>query len=111
MSHLFGVGLNIEVNRIICDFRMHIQKKQGIPLRSLSLALYKCGTEITSLQFERVLAQFAIFTTKVQMQALMKAFNSNGCLSVADFLTALRPRLDGRRAAIVRAAWNQISEG
>jgi len=67
MSHLFGVGLNIEVNRIICDFRMQLQKKQGLALRSLSLALYKCGSEISCTQFEKVLASFAIFTTKVQM--------------------------------------------
>jgi hypothetical protein len=45
------------------------------------------------------------------MQALMKAFNSNGSLCVDNFLTALRPRLEGRRAAIVKAAWEHISEG
>ena len=111
MSHLYGVGLNIECNRIICDFRMQLQKKQGIALRSLSLALYKCGQELTSVQFEKVLASFAIFTTKVQSQTLMKAFNSNGCLCVASFLKALRPCLEGRRAAVVKAAWNHISEG
>jgi hypothetical protein len=66
MSHLFGVGLNIECNRIICDFRMQLQKKQGIPLRSLSLALYQAGSELSAAQFEKVLSQFAIFTTKVQ---------------------------------------------
>ena len=45
------------------------------------------------------------------MQTLMKAFNSNGCLCVASFLKALRPCLEGRRAGVVNAAWNHISEG
>lgn len=41
----------------------------------------------------------------------MKAFNSNGFLCVTSFLAALRPCLEGRRAAVVNAAWNHISEG
>ena len=43
MSQLYGVGLNIETNRIINDFRMQLQKKRGIALRALSLSLYERG--------------------------------------------------------------------
>lgn len=108
MSHLFGVGLNIETNRIINDFRMHLQKKQGIALRSLSLTLYKAGSELTSAQLEKCLGAFCIFPTKVQLQTLMKSFDCNGCLSVDAFLAALRPDLNARRLAVVKAAWERI---
>jgi hypothetical protein len=33
---LFGVGLNIEVNRINTQFKMQIQKRGGIGIRSLA---------------------------------------------------------------------------
>lgn len=65
MSYLYGVGLNIETNRIICDFRINLQKKKGVALRSFSIALYKAGSVLTSAQFEKVLGEFNIFPTKV----------------------------------------------
>ena len=35
MSHLFGVGLDIEVKRINTQFKMQIQKRGGIGIRTL----------------------------------------------------------------------------
>jgi len=112
MSQLFGVGLNIETNRIITDFRMHLQKKQGMALRSLSIRMHKadaqqCG-HLTSAQLEKVLGSFAIFPTKVQLQTLIKSFESEGCLCIESFMNALRLPLNERRQAIVDAAWSTI---
>ena len=100
MSHLFGVGLNIETNRIINDFRMQLQKKKGLALRALSLALYARGDHLSSDDLEKVLASFNIFPTKVQLQTLMKSFDDNGSLSVDSFMAHLRPKLTDRRAAV-----------
>jgi len=112
MSQLFGVGLNIETNRIITDFRMQLQKKQGMALRSLSICLYKADSQqcgrVTSAQLEKVLASFAIFPTKVQLQTLMKSFESEGALCIESFMAALRMPLNERRQAIVDAAWSHI---
>jgi len=47
MSHLFGVGLNIECNRIINELRMQLQKRAGIALRTFGLVLYKAGNSLT----------------------------------------------------------------
>ncbi len=48
----------------------------------------------------------------MQIQALIKAFDSNGSIDVDAFLAAMRPPLTGRRLAIVNAAWDRIdSEG
>ena len=37
MSQLYGVGLDIEVKRINTQFKMQIQKKGGIGIRSLGV--------------------------------------------------------------------------
>ena len=65
MSHLFGVGLNIECNRIINELRMQLQKRAGIALRTFGLVLYKAGNNLSFQQFERALASYNIFLTKV----------------------------------------------
>ena len=42
------------------------------------------------------------------MQALVKAFDSNGSINVDAFMAAMRPPLSGRRLAIVNTAWDRI---
>lgn len=65
MSQLYGVGLNIETNRIINDFRMQLQKKRGIALRALSLSLYERGSNLSQSDLEKVLGNNGLFPTKV----------------------------------------------
>lgn len=110
MSQLYGVGLNIECNRLINDFRMKLQKKQGLPLRAIGLCFWSKGARLSQADFEKCLAEFNIFPTKVQLQTLMKGFGQDGCLCVESFMCALRPELCGRRKAIVDAAWAAIDE-
>jgi Ca2+-binding EF-hand superfamily protein len=108
MSQLFGVGLNIETNRLLNDFRMKLQKKPGMAMRGVSIAFCKAGDSLSSAQLETCLSHFNIFPTKVELQTLMKSFGEGGQLSTAAFLAALRPQLAGRRKAIVDAAWAKI---
>ena len=102
------MGLNIETNRILNDFRMQMQKKRGLAMRALSLSLYECGQQLTSQQFEKVLGNNGLFPTKVHLQTLMKSFGGDR-LCVSSFLSAARPALNARRAAVVQAAWQRIA--
>jgi len=76
----------------------------------LSLALYERGARLSSANFEKVLASFNIFPSKVHLQTLIKSFGGD-CLDVDCFMGALRPSLNSRRSAIVKAAWDRIAEG
>ena len=108
MSQLYGVGLNIETNRIINEFRMQLQKRRGIALRAVSLALHERGAQLSCADFEKVLACFNIFPSKVHLQTLMKSFGGDH-LCVESFMKALRPCLNERRCGIVKAAWERIA--
>lgn len=69
MSHVYGVGLNIETNRITTQIKMQLQKKNTLALRQLSLLLHKndnSGSGVLTLSvFEKSLASFNLFPTKV----------------------------------------------
>jgi|688.fasta_scaffold609473_1 hypothetical protein len=80
MSNLFGVGLNVECNRIITAIKMHLQKKGGIGLRALAIVLHKadltsCG-HLTPNDFEKTLNNFGLFLSKVEMQILVRAYGN-----------------------------------
>ncbi len=114
MSHLFGVGLTITVNNIVNEIRMQLQKRQGIALRSLSILLHKADRSssglLTVAEFEKTLASFNLFPTKVQLQAIVKAFDVEGQLSIKGFLDALRNGcINKRREAIIRIAWDKLA--
>lgn len=113
MSHLFGVGLNIESNRINTQIKMHLQKRGGIGLRALTILLHRAdlaGQGCLSVQeFERTLGSFNIFPTKVELQTLVKAFgNGSDAVEYERFLGGLRGTLNDRRMNIVRLAFENV---
>lgn len=71
MSHLYGVGLNIETQRITTHLKKQIQKKGGIGLRALAISLTRSDRSgsgsLDSDDFEAVLALYNIFPSKVQL--------------------------------------------
>lgn len=106
MSHLFGVGLDIEVNRICCQLKMQIVKRKGIGMRALALHMGRADLyykrEMYVEEFTSALAGFNLFPSKVELQALVRAFDSgNGMVSYEKFVDRMRDPLDARRAAIV----------
>ena len=62
MSHLYGVGLEIEVNRIKTQFKLQIQKRAGVGMRSLANVFKKADKNanglLTQEEFTEALASF-----------------------------------------------------
>jgi len=71
MSHLFGVGLDIEVNKINAQFKMQIVKKGGIGIRSLAVIFRRADTngnkKLDIEEFTEALAAFGLFPKKVEV--------------------------------------------
>jgi Ca2+-binding EF-hand superfamily protein len=112
MPHLFGVGLDIEVKRIITQLKMQIVKRGGIGMRALAIHLARCDyTGCKSFdfeEFEAALASFNLFPTKVQLQSFIKAFGSDGRISYEKFVEAMREPMSARRAAIVNLCFEKV---
>lgn len=67
MSHLFGVGLQIEVQRIQVNFRMILAKKGGVSnlatcFREMDINGNGC---LDPEEFEKGLSKLGLFPTKV----------------------------------------------
>jgi hypothetical protein len=62
MSHLYGVGLDIEVNRIKTQFKIQIQKRAGVGMRSLADVFKRADKNgnklLTQEEFTEALANF-----------------------------------------------------
>lgn len=71
MSHLHGVGLEIEVKRINTELKMHIVKRGGIGIRSIGTIFrrmdYNGNRKLDREEFTEALATFGLFPTKVQI--------------------------------------------
>lgn len=69
MSHLFGVGLPIEINRINTNFRMILAKRGGIGIRSLGVIFRRMDVngnrKLDFEEFEKALSTFGLFPTIV----------------------------------------------
>ena len=94
---LFGVGLDFTVRRLNSDLKDYILRKQGSVsvkiLRDIFSKFDKNGNQkLEPLEFERGLATFGFFPKKVDLQALIKAYDRNGDGSVdfEEFLSGLQ---------------------
>ena len=94
---LFGVGLDITIKRLNSDLKDYILRKQGSVslkvLRDIFSKFDKNGNQkLEPLEFERGLAAFGFFPKKVDLQALIKAYDKNGDGSVdfEEFINGLQ---------------------
>ena len=114
MSHLFGVGLQIEIQRIQIQFRMVLAKKGGV--HSLATCFKQMDTNgngyLDPEEFENGLKQLGLFPTKVQLQTLFKYYDSDasGSISYGEFVAALRDPLAGPRLDVVQRAWRSLDK-
>lgn len=114
MSHLYGVGMNITVNRINTEFKCEIQKRGGIGIRSLANIFRRMdhnGNKKLDIQeFTEALAAFNLFPKKVDIQALMKYYDidNDGNITYEEFIRGLREPLSERRQRMVEIAWEQL---
>lgn len=85
-------------------------------MRALAITLCKAAGGAPCMDaedFEAALASFNLFPSKVELQALCKAFPSDegaGMVSYGKFVERMRDALSERRHTIVCAAWCKIDE-
>lgn len=114
MSQLYGVGLDIEVGRINNQFKMQIQKRGGIGIRSLGVIFrrmdFNGNRKLNQQEFTEALATFGLFPKIVEIQALMKFYDVDGDGNVCyeEFIRGLRDPLTARRKVMVDKAFALI---
>ena len=115
MSQLYGVGLNIEVGRINNQFKMQIQKRGGIGIRSLGVIFRRMDNngnrKLDQAEFTEALATYGLFPKVVEIQALMKYYDvdGDGNITYEEFIRGLRDPLSDRRRAMVDKAFDLIN--
>jgi Ca2+-binding EF-hand superfamily protein len=96
MSHLFGIGLQVEVNKINMSFRMQLAKRGLAAFKHLNKVFHEMDSNgngfLDYKEFERGLAALGLFPSKVQLQTLFKVYDSNqdGKISYEEFVSVLR---------------------
>lgn len=114
MSQLYGVGLNIEVGKINNQFKMQIQKRGGIGIRSLGVLFRRMDNngnkKLDQAEFTEALAAYGLFPKIVEIQALMKFYDvdGDGNITYEEFIRGLRDPLGERRLAMVEKAFAMI---
>ena len=114
MSQLYGVGLNIEVGRINNQFKMQIQKRGGIGIRSLGVIFRRMddngNKKLDLREFTEALNTYGLFPKVVEIQALMKYYDvdGDGNITYEEFIRGLRDPLTARRKAMVDKAFALI---
>lgn len=114
MSQLYGVGLNIEVGRINNQFKMQIQKRGGIGIRSLGVIFRRMDNngnrKLDQAEFTEALAAYGLFPKIVEIQALMRYYDvdGDGNITYEEFIRGLRDPLNERRKNMVDKAFNLV---
>ena len=114
MSQLYGVGLNVEVGRINNQFKMQIQKRGGLGIRSIGVLFRRMDNngnkKLDQGEFTEALAQYGLFPKVIEIQALMKYYDidGDGNITYEEFIRGLRDPLTERRKAMVDKAFNLI---
>jgi Ca2+-binding EF-hand superfamily protein len=112
----YGVGLDIKIKELNMKFKMHLQKKGGIGLRSLAHIFkrmdFNGNKKLDAMEFEEALGSFGLFPTKVELQALVKYYDTDqdGSVSFEEFISGLRDELSERRQAMVQKAFNILDK-
>ena len=112
MSHLYGVGLDIQVKKLNTEFKMQIQKRGGIGIRTLGRIFRRMDNngnkKLDMEEFTEALASFNLFPKKVDLQALMKFYDidGDGNITYEEFLRGLREPLTERRLNMVKKAFH-----
>jgi len=104
------------VRELNLQFKLAIQQKGGVGLRSLARIFrrmdFNGNKKLDAAEFEQALGAFGLFLKKVELQALMKYYDvdGDGNVSYEEFLRGLREELTERRAKMVQKAFNMMDK-
>jgi Ca2+-binding EF-hand superfamily protein len=99
------------VRELNLRFKLSIQQKGGVGIRALRRIFtqmdFNGNRKLDSQEFEQALAAFGIFPKKVELQALMKYYDTDGDgnINYNEFLSGLKDDLSERRINMVRKAF------
>jgi len=108
--------LDVMVRELNLKFKLAIQQKGGVGIRSLRTIFkqmdFNGNKKLDYSEFEQALAAFGIFPKKVEIQALMKFYDvdGDGNVSYEEFLRGLREELSERRLNMVKKAFAMLDK-
>jgi len=110
----YGVNQDVMVRELNLQFKLAIQQKGGVGLRTLKVIFkrmdFNGNKKLDSSEFEQALAAFGIFPKKVELQALMRHYDvdGDGNISYDEFIRGLRDELTERRKVMVNKAFAML---
>jgi Ca2+-binding EF-hand superfamily protein len=111
---LYGIGLDVEVKRIILKLKLNISKRKACiyGLRRI-FKRYDADSsgKLSPSSFEEALAEFGLFTTQKEQQALTKYFGKDNALCYNSFLKKFREPLSKRRYDLIIKVFSGIDVG
>ncbi|KAL4453685.1 hypothetical protein ABPG74_009581 [Tetrahymena malaccensis] len=112
---LYGVGLNVQVDRIKTEFRLYVSKqKGGLNVRNLRRIFeqldYQQSGQLNLDDFKAGLNKFGFFLKNVDYQCLLKYFDveQNGHVSYLGFLSCISETLNQRRVNFVLKVFDSV---
>ena len=99
------------VRELNLKFKLAVQQKGGVGIRSLRRIFnqmdFNGNKKLDCQEFEQALASFGIFPKKVELQALMKYYDTDGDgnINYNEFLSGLKDDISERRINMVRKAF------
>merc|ERR1740130_2012040 len=112
----YGVNWDVMVRELNLKFKLAIQSKGGVGIRSLKVIFKRMdhngSNTLDQSEFEQALSAFGLFPKKVELQALFKYydFNGDGSVGYEEFLNGLRDELTQRRQNIVLKAFAMMDK-
>lgn len=112
----YGVNRDVMVRELNLKFKLAIQQRGGIGIRTLGLIFkrmdFNGNKKLDSSEFEQALAAFGLFPKKVEIQALMAFYDvdGDGNITYEEFLRGLRDELTPRRTAMVEKAFAMLDK-
>jgi len=112
----YGVNMDVMVRELNLKFKLAIQQKGGVGIRSLKLIFNRMDLNgsktLDQSEFEQALSAFGFFPKKVELQALFKYYdiNGDGSIGYEEFLNGLRDELNQRRQNMVLKAFAMMDK-
>ena len=110
--------MEVAVNKVNLNFKMHIKQKGGIGIRNLRRIFkrfdFNGNGKLDSREFEDALGAFGqvhsytrLFPSKIELQALMKYYDidKDGNITYEEFMRGLRDELNERRLGMVKKSF------